>query len=74
MVSNLSRSLVERNHELDHLFSVKEIIMKEKSKKKKDDTEEEDEDDEILDEAGYRDLPTVGVSIKNVAQANKCPS
>ena len=48
--------------------------MKEKSNKKKDDTEGEDEDDEILDEAGYRDLPTVGVSIKNVAQANKCPS
>ena len=72
VVSNLSSSLVERNHELDHLFSVKEIIMKEKPKKKKDDTEHDEEDDEILDAAGYRDLPTVGVSITNSAQANGC--
>ena len=74
MVSNLSSSLVERNHELDHLFSVKEIIMKEKSKKKEGDAEQDDEDDENLDEAGYRDLPTVGVSIKQIAQGSECPS
>ena len=42
-MANLSRSLVERNHELDPLFSVREIIMKEKPGKKKDDTEEEEE-------------------------------
>ena len=55
VVAQLSESLVKRNHELDHLFSVKKVIMKEKPKKKKDD-DEADEDD--LDEAGYRDLPT----------------
>ena len=55
--------MVERNHQLDHLFSAKEVIMKEKPKAKKDDSEPEDDADFILDESGYRDLPTVGVSI-----------
>ena len=59
--ANLSQSLVERNHELDPLFSVKDIVMKEKPGRKKDDTEEEDDKFE-LDDDGYRDVSTVGVS------------
>lgn len=53
--------MVERNHELDHLFSVKEVIMKEKPSKKNDASAANDESDK-LDENGYRDIPTVGVS------------
>ena len=45
--ANLSQSLVERNHELDPLFSVKDIVMKEKPGRKKDDTEEEDDKFEL---------------------------
>ena len=61
VVANLSSSLVERNHKLDHLFSVKEVIMKEKPSKKNDASAADDESDK-LDENGYRDIPTVGVS------------
>ena len=64
--SHLSNSLVERNHLLDPLFSATEVIMKKKPKPKKDDSEEnvedEDDEDEVLDEDGYIDLPTIGVS------------
>ena len=58
---NLSNSLVERNRVLDPFFTVKEIVMKEKPKLKDDDPEK-DYDDEVLDEAGYKDFPAVGVS------------
>ena len=61
-MENLSNSLVERNHELDHLFSVKEVVMKEKLRKKKGDTQEEENNDEV-DAEGYKDINTVGVSI-----------
>ena len=57
---NLSKSLTERNHLLDYLFSTRDIVMKERTKGNKD-TSEGDED-ESIDNAGYRDLPTVGVS------------
>ena len=60
VASNFSKSLTERNHLLDYLFSTKSIIMKERPKVNKD-TYESDED-ESIDSAGYRDLPTVGVS------------
>ena len=36
--------------------------MKEKPKQKDDDVDLDD-DDKVLDAAGYRDLPTVGVSV-----------
>ena len=64
VVSHLSNSLVERNHLLDPLFSATEVIMKKKPKPMKDDSEEnvEDDEDEVLDEEGYMDLPTIGVS------------
>ena len=61
VVANLSSSLVKRNHELDYIFSAKEVIMKVKPGKKKEDVSDDDDNDE-LDEAGYRDIPTVGVS------------
>ena len=60
-MSHLSSSLVARNHQLEHLFASKEIIMKGKPKAKKDDEESDDEEDDI-DDAGYKDIPTVGVS------------
>ena len=60
-MSHLSKSLVARNNELDHLFSTREIVMKEKPRKKKGDSVDDDEPDD-LDDDGYRDLPTVGVS------------
>ena len=60
---NFSRSLVERNHHLDHLFSSIEVIMKMKPKKKKDEADSDDEDNDDLDDSGYKDIPTVGVSI-----------
>ena len=66
VVENLSNSLVERNHELDHLFSVKEVVMKEKLRKKKGDTEEEENDDEV-DAEGYKDINTVGISIAKLS-------
>ena len=56
---HLSRSLVERNHVLDPLFSVKSVVMKEKPRKKDDD--HENSEDDVLDEAGYKNIPTVGV-------------
>ena len=59
VVSNLSKSLVERNSKLDYLFSTREIIMKERPKEKKNEAESEDE--EIVDDSGYKDIPTVGV-------------
>ena len=59
-MSHLSSSLVARNHQLEHLFASKEIIMKGKPKAKKDDEESDDEDD--IDDVGYKDIPTVGVS------------
>ena len=59
VLTNLSSSLVKRNHELDDIFSAKEVNMKVKPGKKKDDVS--DEDDE-LDEEGYKTIPTVGVS------------
>ena len=45
------------NHQLDSLFYSKEVIMKIKPKKT-----EGKADDIELDEQGYKDLPTVGVS------------
>ena len=61
-MSHLSKGLVTRNHELDNLFEAREIMMKQKPKSKKDDSVSDDEDDETIDDDGYRDLPTVGVS------------
>lgn len=61
VVANLSSSLVKRNHELDDIFSAKEVNMKVKPGKKKDDVSDEDDNDE-LDEEGYKNIPTVGVS------------
>ena len=61
VVANLSSSLVKRNHELDDIFSAKEVNMKVKPGKKKDDVSDEDDNDE-LDEEGYKTIPTVGVS------------
>ena len=61
VVTNLSSSLVKRNHELDDIFSAKEVNMKVKPGKKKDDVSDEDNNDE-LDEEGYKNIPTVGVS------------
>ena len=61
VVANLSSSLVKRNHELDDIFSAKEVTMKVKPGKKKDDVSDEDDNDE-LDEEGYKTIPTVGVS------------
>ena len=45
---------------LSYLFSTKAIVMKERAKVNKDDSECDDDDN--IDTAGYRDLPTVGVS------------
>ena len=59
-MSHLSSSLVARNHQLEHLFASKEIIMKGKPKAKKNDEESDDEDD--IGDAGYKDIPTVGVN------------
>ena len=58
---NLSNSLVERNHFLDPFFTVKDIVMKEKPRLKDDDPDKDDVE-EVLDEAGYKDFPAVGVS------------
>ena len=45
---------------LGYLFSTKAIIMKEKAKVNKDDFECAEDDN--IDNAGYRDIPTIGVS------------
>ena len=56
MESQLGSKLVELNHYLDGLFRAKEVMMKVKPKgATTEDTE--------IDECGYKDLPTVGVSI-----------
>ena len=61
VVANRSSSLVKQIHELDYIFSAKEVNMKVKPGKKKDDVSDEDDNDE-LDEEGYKTIPTVGVS------------
>ena len=60
-MSHLSNGLVTRNRELDNHFEAREILMKQKSKSNKVDSVSDD-DDETIDDDGYRDLPTVGVS------------
>ena len=61
---------MERNHKLDYLFSTRDIVMKEKPKVKKDD-KSDDDDDEMLDEAGYKNIPTVGVSYKPIYESSQ---
>ena len=58
VASNLSNSLTERNHMLDYLFSTRHIVMKERPKGNHEDSDKE----ESIDDDGYRDLPSVGVS------------
>lgn len=45
---------------LGYLFSTKAIIMKEKAKVQKDDFDIAEDDN--IDNSGYRDIPTIGVS------------
>ena len=61
VVANRSSSLVKQNHELDYIFSAKEVNMKVKPGKKKDNVSDEDDNNE-LDEAGYKNIPAVSVS------------
>ena len=55
--SNLKHKLTERNHELDDLFQISNLEMKQKVKK----GEKPDDDDEELDEGGRRTVLRTGV-------------
>ena len=55
--SNLSSKLTQLNHEFDSFFYSKTVVMKVKPKK-----DQQEESDEEIDEKGYKDYGTVGVS------------